>query len=186
MSDPPTPNVSSALAPLVAQVTGMTVEVPMDQVLAVRDKVRVLAELLRQLRQWVDERTIEWINANGPIRCGDKELRVGTDKTINVKGLDPKAKAVTRGKLLNRAMELAGGDMEALAERFLASGAFKHGALRKELEPSEFESFFEEVTKEVVEEGSGKRRPAKKLLEIDPRFMRGNTDHVEPASDQPE
>lgn len=92
---------------------------------------------------------------------GGKELPIGSDIWRLTR--DKKVKCRDKAKALNAAMELAGGDMEAMARDYFASEPFKQGSMHKAMDDARFEELFETSYDESCE---------KKLTRVDPKFIR--------------
>lgn len=107
---------------------------------------------------------VGWINTNGPIEFGTIRYYVGPEKKTKCRDQQATADAI---------LTACGGDWERFAS-CLASGAFKHGAVRVLLDqagtPEKFGDLFEVVETQELKEG--KAVTVKKLHKVDERFIR--------------
>lgn len=125
-------------------------------------RVKVAKGILRAIETMLEQKGMEIIERHGPIQCGDVEYAICIDKTEK-----PRKKPVDMAREL---VELCGGDWDAFAD-CLASGAFKHGAIKRLCEtmgaPERFREWFEQVIRKGVDE-----KPIKRVKEINQMFVK--------------
>jgi len=137
-------------------------ETPLDQVAEIDGKIRFMKERIGEYEKARDAAFIERIKAFGkPMRLGNCIFYLTEPETIKCE-----SPAATLQMLL------ANLDLEGV-ERCLASGAFKHGATRKELEaigqPELYELHFK-ITKKLTLKGEP--ITDKVLARVDENFIK--------------
>jgi hypothetical protein len=152
------------LVQLESQALTLAADAPFDRLLELQDAVSAAGSFLKEIKKLIDERMFEYVTTHGPVTIGDMLWVVSADKDYKAKFKPP--------QMAERLMELTGGDWEKFGG-LLASGAFKHGAVRKAcqeineaLADRMFDDLFETVVKQTVE-----GKPAKSLKRLDKRFV---------------
>lgn len=139
---------------LNAAVAGLEADDTADELLAMRDRLKVYADRIAEARKTVDQVIIAHIKAHGEIRIGTRKLYVGQRKTT---------KCVDNAIAYNALLAALNGDDEAVIKH-LKSDAFKPGSCRKVLADFDYDRAFQTRVDETVTEGV--------LLEVDTEFVR--------------
>ena len=151
---------------LESNVLSLDANAPVDALLDIRERARAARERLREIERLIEERSIEYIDAHGPLTVGDTLYVVGEDKDQK-----PRQKPAQTAEAL---LQILGGDWAAFGE-CLASGAFKHGAVRQRCTeagcPERYDALFETVIRRKVD-----GKPIRKVKSI-PSFIRKEAAH---------
>lgn len=133
-----------------------------DKFLELRRRVDFAKGFIKSIETLLDEKALEVVDKFGPIESGDMVYRITTESTYKP--------VMKPAQMAQEILSALAGDWDAFAA-CLASGAFKHGQLRKLLEESgqveRFGQFFERVEKKTVEGAPRKRvTPMNKLFAV--------------------
>jgi len=143
-----------------------------EQWLENRQKIDFAKGMLKTLDALLEEKGLEIIEATGPISCGDLLYVISHDSSYKAK--------LTPREMAEGIMLALGGDWESFA-LCLASGAIKHGQLRKLLEQNglatRFDEFFDLVEKKTV-----KGEPVKRVSALNTKFLKSKPRECEPTS----
>lgn len=158
----------SPLSTLVHQVENAVLADPttMDAEAAASliDAMGVMRAKLKALNEQCEEVLKAYIKEHGDIEVGVVRYYVGTETFTTCKGHAATLKAV---------VQHCDGDFDGIAG-FLASSAWKHGAIKKQLGEDKFDELFVTTPKEDLKTG----KPLRKLKKSDPRFSTAkDTEH---------
>lgn len=153
-----TVSINDAINSLIDEVSSLSPEAPVEQVLTVRERIDAATQRLREVKGMIDDAMLQWINANGEIEHGTIRYYVG--KTTTKKCRD-------NAKTIEAAYEAVEGDADRFAE-LLSSNAFKPGACSKVFTDEQFDECFEVVEQQDVKTG----KPKKSVHKVDSRFLK--------------
>lgn len=151
-------SINDAINSLIAEVSALSPDAPVEQLLTVRDRIDAAMQRLREVKQMGDEAAIAWINANGDIEVGTVRYYVGVTKTKKCKDTAATVEA---------AYEAVEGDAGRFAE-LLSSNAFKPGACAKVMSEEVFAEHFEVIEQQDLKTG----KPKKSVHKVDSRFLK--------------
>lgn len=127
-----------------------------DQYLSAMEFVKRLGEVHRELKDRMEQATIKYIQAHGPIEDGTKRYYVAANKST---------KCVDVRRTVEALLNAVGGDVDAFTD-CLSSGAFKPAATKKVLGEAGADLF---VTTETPDLKTGEIKP--RLQCADERFQ---------------
>lgn len=137
-----------------------------DLLMRVKFQKQHVAELDKRLKDML----IEHIEVTGePVVIGDIKYVVG---------YPPKYSSRDNAVTLDSLLEHEGGDCAGVAEKYLSSEPYKHGAIRKAIGDDKFDELFETTRGAKLEE--------KKLIEVNTKFLKGGSGTTPPNSTQTE
>lgn len=142
---------------LEADVLAVTPETDRDQVLELMNRVKAAKELIKQIDQYLTEKLIEYIDANGEITFGDVRYYVGPKKIT---------KCIDVPGAVEALLIASNGDFGKLCE-FFASQPLKYGACKEPL-GDQWDQFFR--VEEVMDLKEGK--PKKALQSVNTKFLK--------------
>ena len=131
---------------------------PMERLLEIRHALKFVKEQIKLREDEFERAALEWIEVNGPMRCGDIELRAGVRKDT---------KCVDVAAAIDALLIATGGDMRAFCEH-LASQPIKHGASKATLDPETYERLFKVEERPKLVEG----KAVKQLIEVNHAFVK--------------
>lgn len=153
--------MSADLAKIESDVLTLADDAMPEQVLSLMNAVDVVKGKLKAVAAMLEQKAIEYIEAHGPIECGDMRYIVGTEKIVKCRNVRAAAEKL---------IDVTGGDWDKFAE-CLSSGAFKYGSVRTACadagQPEIFDVLFETTEKKALDS-----KPLKRLQKIDTRFVR--------------
>jgi hypothetical protein len=117
----------------------------------------VLLARARQIRKQIEQITIKWIEANGPLLVGDIEYTVGYRKEVRCRDTL---------KCLNMLLDSTHGDVAALAD-YLRTDPYKYGSVRSLLGTTAFDTVFTTQQRPKLESGV----PTKELMQTNTRYL---------------
>ena len=131
------PAANATLAKLTVPQIAETVEmlsddISHDQMLGWLLLSSILVQRAKEIRHQVEQRTITWINANGPIQCGTITYSVGKQKRV---------KCLDVIRCLELLLDACGGDLATLAG-MLRSDPFRYGECGKVLDDALWKTVF--------------------------------------------
>src|SRR5690554_3989402 len=132
---------------LEADVLLITPDSPDWTVAAVMDRLKAAEERLKQIKGFVTEKVIEWIEANGDLVIGDVRYYVGPKKIT---------KCIDVPGAVAALLIASDGDFGKLCE-FFASQPLKYGACKEPL-GDQWDQFFR--VEEVIDLKEGKPKKA--------------------------
>lgn len=146
---------------LALRVVEMETTTAKEEVLDLREILAFMAGQMKELRERLDEKLIDWIDANGAIQVGSRRIYVGTKKDTKCRALKPALQAL---------MESSGGDWEQFCA-CLSSNAIKYGAAKTVMTPDVWATHFEVVEKTELKE-DGKEKPIRQIVDLDETFLK--------------
>lgn len=151
--------MDDALSLIATECTGIQDTLTNEQVLSIYDRIKFYQSELKTLRDRAESAMMEWIKVNGDLVVSDSvRYYVGTSKTTKCTNI-PGA--------VEKIMEATGGDFTRFCD-VLASGAIKHGAAKKVLDPKTYAELFKVTESDKLEEGV----LDKKLIRYDEAFVK--------------
>ncbi len=142
---------------LEREAASISGELTNDQVLAIYDQLKFYNRETKRLMDLAETAMLEWIKGNGDLVVSPTvRYYAGTSKTTKCVDLPAAVAAL---------MEATGGNFEKFCE-VLSSGAIKHGAAKKVLDPNVYDLCFKVEIRDTLEEG----KPDKKLMKADEAF----------------
>jgi hypothetical protein len=140
--------------------SNITPDLTPDQVAEVYVKGKAYLERGKLVMKAIESAMEQYITETGkPIVIGPVRFYVGEKK---------ETKCVDQGEALRSLLELFGPDH--IAAQFLSTGAFKLGAIKKEVDEETYGRLFKVEVKQELKDGVAKAE--KKLQSIDERFIR--------------
>lgn len=141
-----------------ASVTAIGPDAPVESVVETICLIDGMMSRIKDLKAQLESRAVEWIKANGEFAIGDVRYYVGTPKVTKCRDVRGAVESV---------LELTGGDLGRLVD-CLASGALKHGTVRKLMDElgatARFDELFDVTYDEALKEG--------KLQKADVKFLK--------------
>jgi hypothetical protein len=151
-------SVAQAIEPIRVRVLQASVH-SADEIASVLMAAQTLKKLAGEIEATAKQKALVHIEVTG------EDLVIGT--TRYYAGVRKVTKCQDKAGTLEAIFRAAGGDMERAVE-FFASEPFKHGQLRRDLPPAEYDLLF--VVEEKVELVEGK--PRKHLLAVNEAFTK--------------
>ena len=130
----------------------------MERLLELRSALKFIKAAIKEREDEFEEVALAWIAVNGPIVCGDIELRAGIRK---------ETKCVDVPGAVDALFQAVGGDMRRFCEH-LSSGAIKHGTSKATLAPELYDKLFVIEERPKIVEG----KAAKELIETNLHFAK--------------
>lgn len=151
-------SIAQAIEPIRVRVLQAPVD-QADEIARVLMAAQTLKKLAGEIETLAKQKALEHIDATG------EDLIIGT--TRYYAGVRKVTKCVDKSSTLEAIFRVAEGDMERAVEYF-ASDPFKHGQLKKDLPPAEYDRLFAVEEKiELVES-----KPKKQLLSVNEAFVK--------------
>lgn len=155
-------DTDSSIAQAIELIRVRVLQAPVDQadeIARVLMAAQTLKKLAGEIETLAKQKALEHIEATGEdLAIGDTRYYAGVRKVT---------KCVDKSSTLEAIFRVAEGDMERAVEYF-ASDPFKHGQLKKDLPPVEYDLLF--AVEEKVELVEGK--PHKQLLSVNEAFLK--------------
>ncbi len=130
----------------------------LDRVMSIHERLEVLNKAMCFMRQELERRMIDWINANGDIVVGTVRYYVGKKKTT---------KAKDNSTVLDMLYTALAGD-ESMVCKCMSANPWKHGTIRGILDDDKlFDMLFE--TTEQMDLKTGK--PKRGLQRVDSKYL---------------
>jgi len=153
-----TVSINDAINSLIDEVSSLSPDAPVEQVLTVRERIDAATQRLREVKGMIDDATIAWIDANGDIEVDTVRYYVSVSKTKKCKDNRAAVEAI---------FEAVGGDFDAFVET-LSSNALKPGACGNVLSEEVFAEHFEVIEQKDLRTG----KPKKSVQKVDSRFIK--------------
>jgi hypothetical protein len=138
----------------------ITADTPVEDIADVMGKLEWLIRRAKEVKDELESRMVEKIQAHGEFVIGEVRYYVGNPK---------KVKCQSNADTLNAMLAYCGGDVERLSD-CLASDAWKYGTVRTLLEEAGksevYDLLFETTTEPELKEG----KPLKRLMKHNPAF----------------
>ncbi len=151
-------SIAQAIEPIRVRVLRAPVD-QADEIARVLMAAQTLKKLAGEIETLAKQKALEHIEASG------EDLVIGA--TRYYAGVRKVTKCQDKQGTLDAIFRVAEGDM-ARAVEFFSSDPFKHGQLRKDLPPAEYDLLF--VVEEKIELVEGK--PRKQLLSVNEAFLK--------------
>lgn len=164
-----TDDAPSSLSLMVHQAERMVLADPekmtAEEAARLVDLISAMKARLKEVSDQCNTTLMEYIKKHGDLEVGMTRYYVGTDTFTTCRSNEAVLKAI---------VEHTDGDIGACAG-FMVSGAWKHGAIKKQLGEEKWSELFVTTPKSDVKTG----KPAKKLKKADPRFIKESDDATE-------
>ncbi len=142
---------------LKVQVLALNDKATAEQVLTVYDAILSALGRLKEIKEGCEGAMMDWIAANGDLILDDTRRYVlSYDKTTKCNDVPAAVEEI---------MKATEGDFKRFCD-VLSSGAIKHGAARKVLDPQVYERIFTTTVKTSLD-----NKPIKVLTKLDEKFM---------------
>lgn len=151
-------SINDAINSLIAEVSSLSPDAPVEQVLAVSDRIDAATQRLREVKEMIKDAMKDFINANGEIEIDTVRWYVGVEKIKKCKD---------NARTIEIAYEAVGGDADRFSE-LLGANAFKPGACSKVMTDEQFAECFEVVVRQDLKTG----KPKKSVHKVDSRFLK--------------
>lgn len=139
------------------EVLTITTRDHVERVSVLLDRVKAAKDLIRQIEQYLTEKMIEYIDANGEITIGDVRYYVGPKKIT---------KCIDVPGAVAALLIASEGDFGKLCE-FFTSQPLKYGACKEPL-GDQWDQFFRVEEVQDLKEG----KPKKALQSVNTKFLR--------------
>jgi hypothetical protein len=154
--------MTTDLSIIEAGVWTITADTPVEDIADVMGKLEWLIRRAKEVKDELESRMVEKIQAHGEFVIGDVRYFVGTAKTV--KCIDPKT-------TLEEILTTSGGDVGKLVD-CLSSNAFKYGTVRRFFEEAgQFQTYgrlFETVEADELKTG----KPTRRLQKVNEAFVK--------------